>query len=213
MSYGSHRMPRRLAIAAVVAALGLTLAGCGGSTTPTTTPATAAGSPPAVATQTDGPISDADTTGSQLRTAADCPTSNTKAFAKTRFVLNSGLALGAFHRYLYKPYKSGAFSKGQKGRVSASIKAAGATGFIVWRLNHAKNDAAANPTLCRAIVAPVNQLVASIKGLKSRLLTGGDVSSALNGDESLFNTFQQQATRQGDKFLEKDASDLTSTQQ
>jgi hypothetical protein len=41
-----------------------------------------------------------------------CPTSNTKSFAKTKFVLHAGLAFGAFHRYLYKPYQAGTFNKG-----------------------------------------------------------------------------------------------------
>ena len=44
-------------------------------------------------------------------------------FAKTKFVLHMGLAFGAFHRYVYKPWKSGSFSSGAKGRVKAILKA------------------------------------------------------------------------------------------
>ena len=31
-------------------------------------------------------------------------------FAKTKFVLHAGLAFGAVHRYIYKPYRSGGFT-------------------------------------------------------------------------------------------------------
>ena len=40
-------------------------------------------------------------------------------FAKTKFVLHTGLALGAFHRYIYKPWKAGKLKKGAGGRVVA----------------------------------------------------------------------------------------------
>jgi len=30
--------------------------------------------------------------------------------AKTKFVLHAGLAFGAFHRYIYEPFRSGAFT-------------------------------------------------------------------------------------------------------
>ena len=43
---------------------------------------------------------------------ASCPTSNTIAFAETKFVLHSGLAFGAFHRYLHKSHKAGTSKKG-----------------------------------------------------------------------------------------------------
>ena len=50
-------------------------------------------------------------------------------FAKTKFALHAGLAAGAIHRYLYKPYKAGTLQPGAKGRTKALVKAGLATAF------------------------------------------------------------------------------------
>ena len=47
-------------------------------------------------------------------------------FAKTKFVLHTGLAIGAFRRWIYKPWKAGTFKKGADGRTKALVKAAAA---------------------------------------------------------------------------------------
>lgn len=65
--------------------------------------------------------------------AASCPTSNTRSFAKTRFVGDVGLAIGTFHRYLWKPYQAGSFKKGANGRIKALLKG-GATVALVVRV-------------------------------------------------------------------------------
>jgi len=83
----------------------LVLVGCGKST------ATSAGSSSAGVTSSvpaAGAAGGAGTSGSGPTTSAGgCPTSNTKSFAKSKFVLHVGLAAGTFHRYLYKPFKAG----------------------------------------------------------------------------------------------------------
>ena len=43
-------------------------------------------------------------------------------FAKTKFVLHTGLAIGAFRRYIYKPWKAGKFQKGADGRTTALVE-------------------------------------------------------------------------------------------
>ena len=99
-------MSRRTApVLAVLLALSLLLTGCGASKTT----ATGTGSSQSSSQPSEG--ASADSSGS-AGSSGDCPTSNTKSFAKTKFVLHAGLAFGAFHRYLYKPYKNHAFSKG-----------------------------------------------------------------------------------------------------
>src|SRR4030088_2328381 len=52
-------------------------------------------------------------------------------FAKTKVVLHMGLAFGAFHRYIYKPLRAGAFKSGAAGRVKALLKAGAAALFAV----------------------------------------------------------------------------------
>ena len=89
----------------------------GNSTTTATTRATS------TSTATAGAASSTDA-------GTGCPTSNMTSFAKTKFVLHSGLAFGAFHRYIYKPYQAGTFKSGAHGRILILVKAGTAALFI-----------------------------------------------------------------------------------
>src|SRR5579871_5950614 len=53
-------------------------------------------------------------------------------FPKTKFVLHAGLAFGAFHRYIYKPFKAGSFTGPDK--VKTIAKAAIAAAFVYHEL-------------------------------------------------------------------------------
>ena len=104
---------------------------------------------------------------------ASCPTSNTKSFAKTKFVAHAGLAFGAFHRYLYKPYRAGTFtSGGTRNKVLAFAKAGAATLFIKREVRLASEDVKANPTLCKVVAAPLASLGDSITSAVNKLKTG-----------------------------------------
>jgi hypothetical protein len=104
-----------------------------------------------------------------------CPTSNTTAFAKSKFVLHVGLAAGTFHRYIYAPYQAKAFSKGTSGRLKASLKGGATALFDVHEINKAIVDVKASPVLCKALVALLTRVAAAFQALKSKL-TGGDTS-------------------------------------
>ena len=58
---------------------------------------------------------------STTNAASSCPTDNTQAFPKVRFVTNLGLAGGAFHRWVWKPYQAGTFKQGADGRTTACL--------------------------------------------------------------------------------------------
>ena len=96
-----------LALALVVVALAF--AGCGSSSTSSGAPSGGAG---AAATST--------------------PTGSIH-FAKTKFVLHVGLAFGAFHRYIWKPFRAGVFSRPLSHKL-ALAKAALATAFVIYYL-------------------------------------------------------------------------------
>ncbi len=53
-------------------------------------------------------------------------------FAKTKFVFHAGLAFGAFHRYIYKPFRAGSFSR-PLSHKKALLKAAVAALFVATR--------------------------------------------------------------------------------
>lgn len=113
--------------------------------------------------------------------AGQCPTSNTTPFAKSKFVAHTGLAFGAFHRYLYKPLRAGGFAHGSHGRILAFVKAALAAAFITHEVRLAAQDARANPTLCRLVAAPLADIANTVRGAVTAL-RGGDSSgvSAIN---------------------------------
>lgn len=171
-------MPRRTPpLVAVLIALSVLLTACGGKT------ATGTGPLP----QVSAPAQPQSGTASVAAAAgAPCPDSNAKNFAKTRFVLHTAEGFGAFHRYLYKPYKAGSFTKGSSGRISAFVKAGAAALFIKRQVRLASENVKANPTLCRAIAAPLAKVGDEISGAVTKL-KGGDASGIEDAQKSIEN--------------------------
>ena len=167
-------------IVPLLLALSIVLTACGGkASTATGTPG--GGVPATAPAQPQSNASDgAASAGSQ------CPASNAKNFAKTRFVLHTAEGFGAFHRYLYKPYKAGAFSKGSSGRIQTFLKAGAAALFIKRQVRLASEDVKANPTLCKAIAAPLAKVGDGISGAVTKL-KGGDPSGIEDAQKSIDN--------------------------
>lgn len=160
-------MFRKLSVILIIALLAFTAACSSTSSTVSNAAANATGSNVAAASATP----------------SACPTSNTKSFAKTRFVADIALAGGAFKRYIYTPAKDGKFKKGADGKTTALIKAAAAGAFTLNRLNAAKNAAEANPTLCKVLAEPIAKFSAAVSALIGKAKGGlgsinpGDVTS------------------------------------
>lgn len=183
-------MSARKALVPLILALALLTGGCNAKTA--TPPANTAAAPTAIApTATSGtstPPSSAD--------PAACPTSNTKSFAKTKFVLHAGLAFGAFHRYLYKPFKAGTFTSGGTGRKILVIAKAGTAALFIKReIRLSIEDVKANPLLCGAIAAPLGSLSDTVSGAVSKLKSGD--TSALTAAESAISAIETQAKTGG----------------
>lgn len=114
----------------------------------------------------------------------DCPTENTRKFAKTRFATDIGLTAGTFHRYLWKPYKAGTFQKGADGRTKALIKGGATAALDLKLLDNAVKNAQANPTLCKTIAQPLGTAVESVKNMKGDL-TSGNFASIMAANTAL----------------------------
>jgi hypothetical protein len=107
--------------------------------------------------------------------------------AKTKFVLHAGLAFGAFHRYIYKPIRSGKFaSAGRLRKTVILVKAAAAAAFAYHELKLADKDAHASRLLSK-LVAPIDALAARVRALGARLrgrqFAAGEVQQ-VNGEIS-----------------------------
>jgi hypothetical protein len=176
-------MFRRLALLVTVALLALTTAcSSGSSSTVDGTAATGAAAASASATA--------------------CPASNTKSFAKTRFVADVALAGGAFKRYIYTPAKAGKFSKGASGKVLALVKAAAAGAFTINRLKAASEAARANPTLCKLLAAPIAKFSAGVSGLVSKAKSGSISPADVASPGGLLSDLHGAASQGGAAFTD-----------
>jgi hypothetical protein len=101
-------------------------------------------------------------------------------FAKTKFLLHSGLAFGAFHRYIYKPLRTGALRSGAPGRVRVLLKGAAATIFIVHELRLAHDDALSSDLL-RPLANKIDAVRSKIGGLAAGLKNGSVNPAAIVG--------------------------------
>jgi len=147
---------------------------CGSSSSSTHAAASASQTASSAVTQTTSP------------SAASCASAGTRKIPKTRLLADLALTYGAFHRYLYKPYKAGAFHKGASGRTAAIVKAGLASAAIIALLNSARKNAAADPTLCK-FVPNIDNIKASLSNLAAKIKGGTATSSDADSTSSLFD--------------------------
>jgi hypothetical protein len=94
------------------------------------------------------------------------------AFEKTKFVLHAGLAFGAFHRWIWKPYKTGALQRAHGVRKAIIFGKAGlAALFAYHELKLALRAAQGSPFL-RKITAPITAAQARLQALGASLRRG-----------------------------------------
>jgi len=128
--------------------------------------------------------------------------------AKTKFLAHTGLAFGAFHRYLYKPYQAGTFKKGANGRIKASVKAGLATLFIKREIRLASEDVKANP-MCKAIAQPLAAIGDSVQAAVDKLKTGD--ASGINQVNSQVSSVEGASAKHGDPITENNNPNIAAT--
>jgi len=133
-------------------ALALIAGGCGSSSATTSSPSSSASS------------------GAASSSGASSAQPGSIHFAKTKFVLHVGLAFGAFHRYIYKPFRAGVFGK-PLSHKAALVKGALATAFIIHELKIAYTDAQSSPILSK-LVSPITALMNKIDAMTAQFKAG-----------------------------------------
>ena len=116
-------------------------------------------------------------------------------FAKTKFVLHAGLAFGAFHRYIYKPYKAGDFTPVSSHKLTL-VKAGAAGLFAYHEIKIALVDAQSSSTLSK-LVSPLTALEAKLHSLGSGLHSGKLDSGAINSANSAVSGIGSQSSSTG----------------
>ncbi len=122
-------------------------------------------------------------------------------FAKTKFVIHTGLALGAFHRYIYEPYRDGKFASGADGRRTALVKGGLAALFVYHELKIARDDALASDTLRRYVVGPLDRLLVVLKALPRSLKNGS--LGGIAGAAAAFTALRSQSGKAGTEVKER----------
>jgi hypothetical protein len=100
-------------------------------------------------------------------------------FAKTKFLLHAGLAFGAFHRYIYKPFRSGGFTPVSSHKL-AIVKAGAAGLFAYHEVKIALVDARSSATLSK-LVSPLTALQRRLSSLGQQLRNGHLSPAAITG--------------------------------
>ncbi|CAM5731366.1 hypothetical protein MAUB1S_02486 [Mycolicibacterium aubagnense] len=185
-------------IAVLIIPVVLLVGGCGHKQASTGSNASSSESIPA------DPSGDA---GDAAPISQTCPAQATTSFAKTKFVAHSGLAFGAFHRWLWKPFQAGTFNKGANGRVTAFIKGGLAALFVKREVRLAATDVQADPTLCKAIIAPLDKLGDTVQAAFDKL-KGGDASGITDLNSSI-GSIESTSQKDGVAIQEDENADLT----
>lgn len=144
---------------------------------------------------------DGGSSGGAAATAFTCPTEGTQSFSKARFVLNVGLAAGAFHQFVWKPYQAGGFQEGADGRTANLVKAGLAAAFAAKQVKDATDNVRNDPELCSALGQPLAQLTGVLDDLQGRI-TRGDLAS-LASIEALLASVLGKSEAEGLKIVEQ----------
>jgi len=123
------------------------------------------------------------------------------ATSVAKFALHSGLAVGAFHRYIYKPLKAGDLSHPLSHKLTL-LKAAAAAAFVVHEVELASAAAKESPRLSK-LVAPLNAFGAAIRSAVAAAKGGKVDNGSLDAGETAAQALQSQATSAGASVLEQ----------
>lgn len=139
-----------------------------------------------------GSSSQSGSSGGQSAPASSPPAKKVH-FAKTKFVLHAGLAFGAFHRYIYKPFRAGAFSR-PLSHKKALLKGAAAALFVVHEVKVARTDVQSSPLLSK-LFSPLAALESKVTGLRTAFRGGRSDPAQINSaNTDITNIGRQSAT-------------------
>lgn len=178
-------MKRLMTVALTLSLVMFLAAGCKSSSTsaPAGTPAASASS----------------ATAAPAAVATACP-AHASGFAKTKFVTHAALGFGAFHRYIYKPYRAGTFRSGAHGRLFAFAKAALAALFIKREIRLAGVAAQNSPVLCKVVLSPLRTVSETVQNAVTKL-KGGD-ASGIDAVQNAISQAESGASSQGASITE-----------
>jgi len=133
--------------------------------------------------------------GSSSSNSSAQSSGSTTHFAKTKFLLHAGLAFGAFHRYIYEPFKAGDFKHPFLHKLTL-IKAGLSALFIEHELKLAATDVKSSKILSK-LFSPLTAVAAKISSLKDSIKDGSISSSDMSGLQSDLTSISKTASSKG----------------
>lgn len=194
---------RRATGVLVAAAVALCATGCGRAPDLTTTAATTT-APSVVSTIAGGTeVLGGAAPGAAGGEASDASTGSSPVAAtpiaaceKAQFAAHAGLGVGAFHQYLWQPYRQGAFDPNAAGRQEAVAKAALGATQTLREVTAALRDVEGCPDT-RALTAAVRAGLAAIGRAATALATGAVDASLLTAIDDQLAAVHRQAAAVG----------------
>jgi hypothetical protein len=141
------------------------------------------------------------------QTAAPRPMASTSAqsasvLAVPKFVFHAGLAFGAFHHFIYVPFKAGKFTSGGFfSKLKAYLAAGAAAVFVYHETKLALKDAQQNKVL-KLLVSPLTAVVALFNTIVSKVKGHSLDATTLNSAQSSLTSIENQAKRSGSAVSE-----------
>jgi hypothetical protein len=123
--------------------------------------------------------------------------------AKTKFLLHAGLAFGAFHRWIYKPFKAGELQHPFTHKLTF-IKALAAGGFVLHEVRLARADAAHSKLLSH-VVLPLAEVGTSVALIHAALARHHVDAPAINSANSSIAKAHAESSAAGQPITETTA--------
>jgi hypothetical protein len=100
---------------------------------------------------------------------ATASTVRASALSVPKFIFHAGLAFGAFHHFIYLPFKAGKFTSGSfLSKIKNYVEAGAAAVFVFHETKLALQDAQQNRVL-KTLVAPLTNVIALLNTVVSKV--------------------------------------------
>ncbi len=128
-------------------------------------------------------------------------TTTTTHLAKTKFVFHAGLAFGAFHHFIYGPFRAGDFRHPLSHKTKV-VEAALAGTFVYHELKLAANDVKSSRVLSK-LFAPITIAAAKIRGIGTSIKGGNASTSEIDGANSSLASIKSTAASNGQPITDQ----------
>jgi len=136
------------------------------------------------------------------RPAAITATHAASVSAVPKFIFHAGLAFGAFHHFIYLPFKAGKFTSGSfLSKLKNYVEAGAAALFVYHETKLALQDAQQNKVL-KLVVAPLTAVVAVLNTIVSKVKAHNLDAATITTAQSDVTTIEAQAKRSGSSVSE-----------